>query len=349
MPVQRARLQQAAAAAAQVAARGGYGRRLPMPGPLKSMVNCLQVIGASMEGINFPLLSHSPTIPQPQAIRSPTTINFPKVSASPTRKSPTSGSASQLAAVNLDTIAIEEEEMDMVDMVDMEEMDEITLAQLEDEATLQGQLLGHHRQDIGGEGQLIRMDSSYSIAPPGHGQQHQTMISDAYGQGDYVTGNPVLGYNQMDGTNMGSGIHGGIQEIFGQPEYYQDVLIVPPLNYDVATLARSGLAVGGAAVMPVPQPPARILPSPLSNGYSAARRRAASAANQLIIPEPLQPLPSISRPSSRGLMGPRFVAGSGSCGVTVSGGNNNNQITVSGGHKSMPTLAMDADDDDDWC
>ncbi|RWS29521.1 voltage-dependent calcium channel type A subunit alpha-1-like protein [Leptotrombidium deliense] len=55
------------------------GRRLPLT-PSKPL--SLRLNAQSVEGINFPSLSHSPTIPQPT--RSPNAINFPKVNASPT-------------------------------------------------------------------------------------------------------------------------------------------------------------------------------------------------------------------------------------------------------------------------
>ncbi|RWS16656.1 Voltage-dependent calcium channel type A subunit alpha-1-like protein [Dinothrombium tinctorium] len=59
------------------------GRRLPLiPGVNKP--SSLRLNAQSVEGINFPSVSHSPTIPQP--IRSPNSINFPKVNASPTHK-----------------------------------------------------------------------------------------------------------------------------------------------------------------------------------------------------------------------------------------------------------------------
>ncbi|XP_067130024.1 voltage-dependent calcium channel type A subunit alpha-1-like isoform X9 [Centruroides vittatus] len=55
------------------------GRKLP-PTPTKPSTLRLEI--HSVEGINFPLVSHSPTVPQPT--RSPGKINFPKVNASPT-------------------------------------------------------------------------------------------------------------------------------------------------------------------------------------------------------------------------------------------------------------------------
>ncbi|XP_054715449.1 voltage-dependent calcium channel type A subunit alpha-1-like [Uloborus diversus] len=59
--------------------RPGGGRRLP-PTPTKPSTLRLDV--ASSDPINFPDVSHSPTVPQPS--RSPGSINFPKLSASPT-------------------------------------------------------------------------------------------------------------------------------------------------------------------------------------------------------------------------------------------------------------------------
>lgn len=49
----------------------------------------IKLFAQSVEGINFPTLSHSPTIPQPN--RSPNNINFPRLSASPTRKTDSNG------------------------------------------------------------------------------------------------------------------------------------------------------------------------------------------------------------------------------------------------------------------
>lgn len=55
-------------------------RRLP-PTPIKPSTLRLPV--HSVENINFPLVSHSPTIPEPNE-RSPNNINFPRLNASPT-------------------------------------------------------------------------------------------------------------------------------------------------------------------------------------------------------------------------------------------------------------------------
>lgn len=62
--------------------RPGGGRRLP-PTPTKPSTLRLDII--SSDPINFPDVSHSPTVPQPS--RSPGSINFPKLSASPTHTS----------------------------------------------------------------------------------------------------------------------------------------------------------------------------------------------------------------------------------------------------------------------
>lgn len=62
-----------------VASRPG-GRRLP---PIPNKPSMLHLNSQSNEGINFPTLSHSPTIPPD---RIPENINFPRVNASPTRK-----------------------------------------------------------------------------------------------------------------------------------------------------------------------------------------------------------------------------------------------------------------------
>lgn len=62
--------------------RPGGGRRLP-PTPTKPSTLRLDII--SSDPINFPDVSHSPTVPQPN--RSPGSINFPKLSASPTHTS----------------------------------------------------------------------------------------------------------------------------------------------------------------------------------------------------------------------------------------------------------------------
>nr|XP_042909199.1 voltage-dependent calcium channel type A subunit alpha-1 isoform X2 [Parasteatoda tepidariorum] len=61
--------------------RPGGGRRLP-PTPTKPSTLKLDILS---DPINFPDVSHSPTVPQPN--RSPGSINFPKLSASPTHAS----------------------------------------------------------------------------------------------------------------------------------------------------------------------------------------------------------------------------------------------------------------------
>lgn len=58
--------------------RTGGGRRLPAT---PSKPSSLRLTAQSVEGINFPVVSHSPTVPQPN--RSPNNINFPRVNASP--------------------------------------------------------------------------------------------------------------------------------------------------------------------------------------------------------------------------------------------------------------------------
>ncbi|XP_022239678.1 voltage-dependent calcium channel type A subunit alpha-1-like isoform X4 [Limulus polyphemus] len=56
------------------------GRKLP---PTPNKPSTLRLDVRSVEGINFPIVSHSPTLPQPNN-KTPFSINFPKVNASPT-------------------------------------------------------------------------------------------------------------------------------------------------------------------------------------------------------------------------------------------------------------------------
>ncbi|XP_015795896.2 voltage-dependent calcium channel type A subunit alpha-1 isoform X5 [Tetranychus urticae] len=81
LPIQRLRTAATAVGAATVAlGRSRTGRRLPAT-PFKP--SPLSLGGSqSVEGINFPTLSHSPTIPMID--KSPNNINFPRVNASPT-------------------------------------------------------------------------------------------------------------------------------------------------------------------------------------------------------------------------------------------------------------------------
>ncbi|XP_074596871.1 calcium voltage-gated channel subunit cacophony isoform X2 [Brevipalpus obovatus] len=85
LPVQRLR------AVVNIAGRF-RGRRLP-PTPLKRTQ--LDQVTQSVEEINFPTLSHSPTIPQTD--KSLNNINFPKVNASPTHGAHLAHSTSQIA------------------------------------------------------------------------------------------------------------------------------------------------------------------------------------------------------------------------------------------------------------
>ncbi|KAG1668871.1 Voltage-dependent calcium channel type A subunit alpha-1 [Nymphon striatum] len=73
----------------QVKSRRKHGRKLP-PTPNKPSTLKLDSVGQpplntkprNLEPMNFPVVSRSPTIPQP--LRSPSSINFPKLNASPT-------------------------------------------------------------------------------------------------------------------------------------------------------------------------------------------------------------------------------------------------------------------------
>ncbi|XP_076342693.1 voltage-dependent calcium channel type A subunit alpha-1-like isoform X3 [Tachypleus tridentatus] len=77
---QRSRSPSPASAHSLPLQRGPRGRKLPQT-PNKPSTLRLDV--RSMEGINFPVVSYSPTLPQPSN-KSPFNINFPKVNASPT-------------------------------------------------------------------------------------------------------------------------------------------------------------------------------------------------------------------------------------------------------------------------
>ena len=334
------------------------GRRLPhLPGPLRAMANsCLQAITQSVEGINLPTLSNSPTVPAPTQ-RSPTTINFPKVSASPTRKSPTSAAAEAAAissgttreGVLCDTIAIEEDPVPVAVAGH-----ERTLEALEEEALADGMALYDGQLTPPGPaaahlaatfGDVLHGDPYYDdglgvpLMPlptvqiqgptpsmigmpltPGYvlPQGMDPYLPQQPGQRmlypDTPQPPPYMDHYRMQASpdpyarppSGAGGLEFDVQyahELYDAPVFEGQQMFDgppppapqgPPMSFEAAMgLSQRG---GGPGIQPIPGPLARVLPSPLPNGFSVAatsRRRAAAAVQMM--PEPLQPLPSIAQ------------------------------------------------------
>lgn len=305
------------------------GRRLPLvPGPLKAAVSALQVMNL-VEGLNYnlPTLSHSPTIPSQAALRSPAAINFPKLSASPTRKSPGGGPEHQHRGLGLhgdsnligsETIAIEESPILGTGHLGlglggglghMDYFEELSPSLLE-----LNQLNLHQSCDA--LGMPVSNAPSEMALGMGLPSVHVTNESAVYGLGpdglEYVL---EPGYDHECDVDVEMGC---------EEEYFDE----PTLTFEAAQAMNQG----------APRHPGlRVLPSPLPNNFN--QRRRPLAPTQII--DPSYQLPG--RPSSRGLMGPRFVGHGVGPGLGSSGPAVALKGTLSAG------MNINDDDDDDWC